>query len=59
MTDVIQRNAANMLAISLQFFMRAAAVQDIKPATPLSGAVKATSPFVPSNCSTATMLAPA
>jgi hypothetical protein len=59
MTDVIQRNAANILAISLQFFTRTAAVQNIKPATPLSGAVKATSPFITSNCSTATMPAPA
>jgi hypothetical protein len=59
MTDAIQRNAADMLAISLQFFTRTAAVQPIKPATPISGPAKETSPFMPSNCSTVTMLAPA
>jgi hypothetical protein len=58
MTDVIQRNAANMLAISLQFFTRAA-VQAIKPTTPITESVKETSPFMPSNCKTATMFAPA
>lgn len=58
MTDVIQRNAANMLAISLQFFTRAA-VQAIKPATPMSVPVNETSAFMQTNNSTATMQLPA
>jgi hypothetical protein len=59
MIDVIQRNAANMLAISLQFFTRAAAVQAIKPATPMSVPVNETSAFMQTNNSTATMQLPA
>jgi hypothetical protein len=59
MTDVIQRNAANILAISVQFFSRTADVQTFKPTTPLSALAKETLPFVLSNCNTALMLAPA
>jgi hypothetical protein len=59
MTDVIQRNAANILAISEQFFTRAAAMQTVKPATLLSAPAKETLPFMLSKCSTALMLVPA
>jgi hypothetical protein len=47
-----------MLAISLQFFAHAA-VQTIKPATPLSASAKETLPFIPNSSNTSTMLAPA
>jgi len=59
MNDAIQRNAANMLAVSLQFFTCPAAVKTIKPVTPLSTPTKEALPFMRSNCRTTNMLAPA
>jgi hypothetical protein len=58
MTDVIQHNAANMLAISLLFFSSAVSAQANKPAICISGPIKQTSPLTQSNCSTASMLLP-
>jgi hypothetical protein len=59
MTDVIQRNAANILAISLLFFNSATSAQVNKLPIRISGPIKQTSPLTQSNCSTASMLLPA
>jgi hypothetical protein len=58
MNDAIQRNAANMLAVSLQFATCLAAGKTMKPATPLSTPIKEALPFMRSNCRTTNMLAP-
>jgi len=51
MTDVIQRNAVNILAISLQFFTRIGMAQAITPAKPISLPINETSAFMQTNVS--------
>jgi hypothetical protein len=50
MSDAIQRNAASIMAISLQLFSHVVSAHVNKPMLLIAAPAVATSPRVPSNC---------